>query len=254
MKVIIIEDEKLAADKLEKLLKQLDREISVMARLDSVNKSVQWFNNNPAPDLAFFDIQLADGLSFEIFEKAEVPCPVIFTTAYDEFAIKAFKVNSIDYLLKPVDLEELSASIKKLEKWQNSFHSQQNEKLLYDKMLKMLTNEYKSRFVVKVGEHIRSIPVEETQCFYSMEKATYLQTNTNRHYAIDHTLDQIEALVDPTLFFRINRKYIINLNSIKDIITYTNSRLKVLLENNPENEDLVVSREKVKNFKSWLDR
>jgi DNA-binding LytR/AlgR family response regulator len=252
MNVLIIEDERLAAERLESLVKQYDPKINIVGFCDSVSASVKWFNSNPAPDLAFLDIQLADGLSFEIFEQSIVDCPVIFTTAFDEYAIKAFKVNSIDYLLKPIDLEELSGAIEKFKKTQRP-EAIPKQHQVFDKVLQMLSHNYKQRFVIKVGEHIRSIPVENILYFYSYEKATFLHTSDNRNYVIDYPLEQLESLVDPGLFFRINRKYMIAMNSFEDIIAYSNSRLKVELLHS-DDQDVIVAREKVKEFKNWLDR
>ncbi len=252
MNVLIIEDEKLAAERLKSLIKQYDAEINVVGFCDSISGSVKWFNSNPSPDLAFLDIQLADGLSFEIFDQTIIDCPVIFTTAFDEYAIKAFKVNSIDYLLKPIDLDELSGAIEKFKKTQRPEAIPQQHQV-FDKVLQMLSHNYKQRFVIKVGEHIRSIPVEEILYFYSYDKATYLHTSENRNYVIDYPLEQLENLVDPGLFFRVNRKYIIAMNSFEDIISYSNSRLKVELLHS-DDQDVIVAREKVKEFKNWLDR
>ena len=213
---------------------------------------MEWFNTNPQPDLAFFDIQLADGLSFEIFEETLVPCPIIFTTAFNEYAIKAFKVNSIDYLLKPIDFEELSTAIDKFKR----IRGQQpvvNSQAIFDNVLNMLTDNYKQRFVVKVGERIKSIQVENILYFYSLEKATYLHTSDDRNYVIDYSVEQLENLVDPNKFFRINRKYLVSLVAIDDIISYSNSRLKIELKHNDE-MDAIVAREKVQNFKKWLDK
>ncbi len=255
MKILIIEDEIMAAERLEEMILSLFPNTQVLGQFDSISRTVEWFSSHDAPDLAFFDIQLADGLSFEIFEQANVNCPVIFTTAFDEYALKAFKVNSIDYLLKPIGTDELKAAIDKYK----SIHQQSDAASLQlppdaiDNVMRLLTRQYKSRFVVKVGEHIRSIRIEEIQCFYSMEKATYLQTIDDRHYVMDHSLEQIEALIDPTSFFRVNRKFIIALEGISDIISYSNSRLKVVL-NKPAEEDVIVSREKVKEFKLWLEQ
>ncbi|MBN2174122.1 MAG: response regulator transcription factor [Bacteroidales bacterium] len=252
MKVIVVEDEKMAAEGLIGLIRRVDPEMEVIAQPDSVKKAVEWFNNHPPPDLAFFDIQLADGLSFKIFEKTLVECPVIFTTAYHEYAIRAFKVNSIDYLLKPIDLQDLTNAINKFKK---SYHDpkQKLQPEVFDKVLNLLTNNYKQRFVVKVGEHIRSIPVEDILYFYSQEKATFFHTVDNRNYVIDYSLEQVEELLDPQMFFRINRKYMITIRAIQDIITYSNSRLKTELKNSDDN-DVIVAREKVKDFKKWLDR
>lgn len=252
MNVLIIEDEKLAADRLTSLIKQYDPEIKIVGNCDSVSASVKWFNTKPTPDLAFLDIQLADGLSFEIFDQTIIDCPVIFTTAFDEYAIKAFKVNSLDYLLKPIDLEEISVAIEKFKKTQRPEAIPQQHQV-FDKVLQMLSHNYKKRFVIKVGEHIRSISVEDILYFYSYEKATFLHTSENRNYVIDYPLEQLEGLVDPGLFFRVNRKYMIAMNSFEDIISYSNSRLKVELLHS-DDQDVIVAREKVKEFKNWLDR
>lgn len=253
MRVLIIEDEVMAAERLQELVLESFPDTEILARLDSISRAVEWFASNEPPDLAFFDIQLADGLSFEIFEKASVGCPVIFTTAYDEYALKAFKVNSVDYLLKPIDTDELKAAVVKFrdlhERAEPSIPTSQN----IDEVLRLLTKQYKSRFIVKVGERIKSIPVEEILCFYSMAKASYIQTSDDRHYVMDHSLEQVEELIDPEKFFRVNRKFIIGIDAIADMISYTNSRLKIKLHH-PTEEEIIVAREKVKEFKSWLER
>ncbi|HPE55130.1 MAG TPA: LytTR family DNA-binding domain-containing protein [Bacteroidales bacterium] len=252
MKVLIIEDEKPAAEHIQNLVKRFDTSIEVLGPLDAVRKSVDWFNNNPHPDLVMMDIQLADGLSFEIFEKTVVKCPVIFTTAFNDYAIRAFKVNSVDYLLKPIDFEELT---KAFEKFQNTYQKQDVDKFatLMDQVLNGFNKEFKQRFVIKVGEHIKSVRVEDILYFYSMEKATFLLSNNNHNYVIDYSLEQVEEMVDPGLFFRINRKYLVNIDSIEDIISYSNSRLKLELKNSKDH-DAIVAREKVSAFKKWLDR
>ena len=255
MRIIIIEDEQLAAKRLLELILKYDPEIEILGKFDTVEKSVEWFNSNPSPDLIFMDIQLADGLSFEIFEQSIIKSPIIFTTAYDQYAIKAFKVNSIDYLLKPIDFDELSTAIEKFKNihFEKSTENITPKNLAFDQVLKLLTKEYKTRFVVKVGEHIKSIQVENISCFYSLEKATFLKTTANNNYVLDYSLDQIESLLSPNDFFRVNRKYIINLKEIRDIISYSNSRLKIIL-NLKNDEDIIVSREKVKSFKAWLEK
>jgi DNA-binding LytR/AlgR family response regulator len=253
IRVLIIEDEVMAAEHLQELIQLSFPQTEVVARLESISKAVEWFRNNESPDLAFFDIQLADGLSFEIFEKADVRCPVIFTTAYDEYALKAFKVNSVDYLLKPIDREELKSAIEKYHKHHRDNEVTTSTPQNIEKVLRLLTNQYKTRFVVRVGEHIKSIPTEDIICFYSMAKATYLQTFEDRHYVIDYSLEQIEEIVDPANFFRVNRKFIIQLDAISDMISFTNSRLKVKLQH-PTEEEIIVAREKVKDFKGWLER
>jgi DNA-binding LytR/AlgR family response regulator len=195
------------------------------------------------------DIQLADGLSFEIYEQTIVKTPVIFTTAYDEYALKAFKVNSIDYLLKPIDQHELNNAI---DKFKASNKHKEIPAQVFDNILNSLTKNYKNKFVLKVGEHIKVFTLEDVQCFYSMEKYTFLQNNSGRDYAINYTLDQLEDLLDPAQCFRINRKFIVSFSAISDIISYSNSRLKVKLNSN-ESDDLIVSREKVQDFKKWLE-
>lgn len=252
MKVIVIEDEKLAAERLTDMIHQYDSNIEVVARFDSVKRSVEWFNNQNHPDLAFFDIQLSDGLSFEIFEKTVVNCPVIFTTAFNEYAIRAFKVNSVDYLLKPIDNEELNAAFEKFKK-NYTGNEVDHQQEVFDRVLHLLTNNHKKRFVIKVGEHIRSIATDNILYFYSLEKATFLHTADDHNYVIDYSLEQVEDLVDPARFFKINRKYMITINAIDDIITYSNSRLKIELKHS-DDQDVIVAREKVKQFKSWLDR
>ncbi len=258
MRTLIIEDEKLAADRLANLLQKIDPEIEIIGKTESVRKAVQQFKAGLHPELAFLDIQLADGLSFEIFDQIAVPCPVIFTTAYDEYAIKAFKVNSIDYLLKPIDAEELAASLRKFKQLNVSVVSAPtsvtpNLKLLQKAMQMLGHQPYKNRFVVKVGEHLKSIPVEQIDFFFSLEKATFLQTKENKRFVVDFSLEQLESLLDPQQFFRINRSYLIGLDAIQDIVSYSNSRLKTFLRNSTDT-DVVVSREKVNTFKDWLDR
>lgn len=252
MKVLIIEDEPIAASRLIDLLKKYDKKIEVSAKIASVKKTVKWFNENVEPDLVFMDIQLADGLSFDIFEQVNISCPIIFTTAYDEYAIKAFKVNSVDYLLKPIDFDELTYSIEKYKK--NFNVKSDNASIQYsqiEEVVSMLTNKYKDRFVVKVGVHIKPIETSNILYFHSLQKATYIHTNDNRNYVIDFSLEQIENLVNPKMFFRINRKYIININAINDIVSFSKSRMKINLQDS-DVEDFIVSREKVNKFKNWL--
>lgn len=252
-KVLIIEDEKPAADWLKQLVQKFDPRISVLAIIDTVSGAVEWFQQNPVPDLVFMDIQLADGLSFEIFERTKVLCPVIFTTAYEEYAIKAFKVNSVDYLLKPISYNELEAAFQKFgNKVQGLQTTPEVTIELLNKVKEMLRKQYKTRFVIKVGEHLKSITVEEILFFYSLEKATYLCTADFKTYLVDYSLDRISEMVDEHRFFRINRKYILSNQSIADIIVYSNSRLKIKLKK-PGEESIIVSRDKVPAFKEWLD-
>lgn len=251
--VLIIEDEPQAAQRLQTLIEDLIPGITILAKIDSVEKSVKWIQGNASPDLIFMDIQLADGVSFQIFDQCEVKSPVIFTTAFDEYALKAFKVNSIDYILKPVDKDDLERAIKK-------FHSLTQRDGTSNKMLesigaavKMLTRKYKTRFVLKVGEHLKSIEVIDILFFFSLEKATFAKLGDGRKHILDFTLDQLEVALDPQNFFRINRKYIVSTSSIQDMVSHTNSRLKLILKTSDDN-DIIVSRERVQEFKDWLDR
>ncbi|OEK06939.1 LytR/AlgR family response regulator transcription factor [Roseivirga misakiensis] len=252
MKVLIVEDESMAAKRLVTLLEKLDSNIEILAKLDSVKRAVAWLKENEA-DLLFFDIQLADGLSFEILDQVQVNAPIIFTTAFDEYAIQAFKLNSVDYLLKPIDPEELEHALNKYEERFKSEESPQVNMTLIEQAVQMMTKKYKERFVVKIGEHIRTLPVSETAFFFSQEKATYLQTTENKRFIIDYTMEQVEQLVDPERFFRINRKYLVSLDAVNDIVTYSNSRLRLIL-NGSDEMDAIVSRDKVQIFKRWLDK
>ncbi|MBN1183605.1 MAG: response regulator transcription factor [Bacteroidales bacterium] len=249
MNCLIIEDEDAAAKRLNGLINKYDPSIEITGGIQSVEQAVKWLNTHPSPDLIFMDIQLADGLSFEIFEQTIVKTPVIFTTAYDEYALKAFKVNSVDYLLKPIDYNELSNAI---DKFKGSNSTTNIPVQVFDSILHSLTKNYKNKFVLKVGEHIRVFIIDDIQCFYSMEKYTFLQNHEGRDYALSYSLDQLEGLLDPARFYRINRKYIISSTAIKDIISYSNSRLRVKLNAN-DSDDLIVSREKVQDFKQWLE-
>jgi len=250
---LIIEDEKPASRRLVRIIGQVEPGADILGVIPSVEKATNWLLKNPPPDVIFMDIQLEDGLCFEIFEQCDIQTPVIFTTAFDEYTLKAFKVNSIDYLLKPIDEEELGDAIQKYKQLHKSDDDSGISSGSIDQVLKLLSSQYKSRFVVRVGERIRSIPVEEIQCFYSMEKANYIQTTADRHYTIDYSLEQVESLIDPQMFFRVNRKYIVALDAIKEIISHSNSRLRVVLFHKTEG-DIIVAREKVKPFKLWLER
>jgi DNA-binding LytR/AlgR family response regulator len=254
-KALIIEDEKPAAEHLQRLINQVDIKIDVIIIISSVDEALQWFDNSPLPDLIFLDVQLSDGLSFEIFNHVNITCPVIFTTAYEEYAIKAFKVNSIDYLLKPIGIDDLKNAINKFTSFNYNFINTYNQTLRYkvDNVMKLLTNNYKSRFVVNVGMHIKSIEVEKINLFYSLEKSTFLLDNTGKSYDIDYSLEQIEKLTDPKQFFRISRKYIANINAIADIISYTSSRLKLKIACS-DDDDILVSRSKLADFRRWLER
>tara|TARA_R110001632_G_scaffold66891_2_gene157305 strand:+ start:22535 stop:23293 length:759 start_codon:yes stop_codon:yes gene_type:complete len=252
MNVIIIEDEKPAARRLSRMLNELGIEAEVM--LHSVEESLNWFQNNTHPDLIFLDIQLSDGLSFEIFEEVTVDSAIIFTTAYDEYALKAFKLNSVDYLLKPIDEDELKIAV---EKYKNQQPKESNLQVNIDDIRKLLINpidrKFKKRFTIKIGQHIKIIHVDEIECFYSENKATYIHTTSNRNYLIDGSLEHWQEQLDPESFYRVNRTFMVHINSIKDIIAYSNSRLKLILQTFSDTE-IIVSRERVKDFKNWIDR
>lgn len=251
MNVLIIEDEPQAAQQLERLIAWIEPAAQVLAKLDTVKRSVQWLRENPPPALIFMDVQLADGISFSIFEQCAVSAPIIFTTAYDAYALKAFKVNSLDYLLKPVDKDELAAAIDKF-KAQNRPGDAGLLRSI-EQTMQMLTRRYKARFVIKVGEHLRTVETDQIGYLYSQEKTTFCVTADGRHHVLDHSLEQLEDMLDPTRFFRINRKYFVASAAIVDIIQYTNSRLRLVLKGSAD-KDVIVARERVQEFKRWLDR
>ena len=250
MNIIIIEDEKPAARLLQRKVEKLGLQVNQM--LHSVEESINWFHSNPHPDLIFLDIQLSDGLSFEIFEAIDIKSAVIFTTAYDEYALRAFKLNSIDYLLKPIDEEDLETAISK---YKNQFQKSSIASLDFEMIKKMLINpidrEYKKRFTIKMGQQLKMINIDEVECFFSENKGTYLHTFDNRDYLLDNTLEQLETELNPEDFYRVSRKFIIPMKAIKEIQLYSNSRLKVILPTYKEDE-VIVSREKVGDFKTWL--
>jgi DNA-binding LytR/AlgR family response regulator len=264
MKAIIIEDEELAAEGLSISLKRVEADIEILAVLDSVKTAVAWLKSNPAPDLAFLDIQLADGLSFEIFEQTPINCPVIFTTAYDEYALRAFRVNSIDYLLKPIGTDDLKRTFEKLrilkgETSSSSLPPQYLSQDLIKQVMAIATQQvkapqYKTRFMIKIGEHLQTFPVEDIDFLMGENKIVWLYHKNGRKYIVDYTLDQLEDLLEPNRFFRLNRQFIASIETIKDVISYSNSRLKIVFQNPPNKEDIIMSREKVEAFKSWLGK
>lgn len=250
MNIIIIEDEKPAARLLQRKVEKLGLNVNTL--LHSVEESVDWFSKNEHPDLIFLDIQLSDGLSFEIFEKVAIKSAVIFTTAYDEYALKAFKLNSIDYLLKPIDEDDLEIAV---DKFKSRTQKPESLQLDFEQIKRMLSNPiektYKSRFTVKIGQHLKVITTEEIECFFSENKGTYIHTTDNRDYLIDTTLEVLENEMSPKDFYRVSRKFIVPLKSIKEIVLYSNSRLKVILPTYKDDE-VIVSREKVSDFKEWI--
>jgi DNA-binding LytR/AlgR family response regulator len=278
MLALVVEDEPLAARRLTALLQKHVAPLTLLGPAESVAQAVALLQAGPAPEVLFLDIHLADGLSFELFEQVEVRCPVIFTTAYDQYALRAFKVNSVDYLLKPIDETELVAAIAKLrqrigaEKPDFSIKSSVSSTkevaptavldaatlaaLVQQLRQPAPTANYKAQFVVRVGEHLKVVPVEQVAYFFSLEKTTLLQSTDGRKYVVDYTMEQLETLLDPAHFFRLNRAYLAQQAAIADIIHYTNSRLQTILKPAPPESEgpVLVSREKVSVFKSWLDR
>ena len=249
MKIIILEDETRAANHFGRLLAKVAPNMTVLAKIESVRDGIKYLQNNPEPELIFSDIQLADGLSFEIFKQVAVCCPIIFTTAYDHYAIEAFKTNGIDYLLKPIEEERLKQAIEKAKHFSPG--------LVLEKLLSITnsTSEkaYKSRFMVKVGDKIKSVPVEEILVFFSQEKASFIRTSDAHTYCIDYALDQLEPMLDPEKYFRINRKYIVSIGACTNILAWTNSRLRLKIDG-IDDSDIIVARERVQEFKNWLDR
>jgi len=249
LKTLIIEDEKPAARRLNRML--LKNNIKPLAILHSVAASIEWLSNNPNPELIFLDIQLSDGLSFEIFDEVVVDSAIIFTTAYDEYALKAFKLNSVDYLLKPLDADELSEAIKKFISNQKRSEGSVSDFEKIKALLYTTKQQFKQRFTTQVGQHLKMIETSSVSCFYSEDSLTYIVVNTGKSYLIDMSLEDVLIVLDPTKFFRVNRKFIINIAAIDDIISYTNSRLQLKIGNFKE-LPIIVSREKVKDFKKWI--
>ena len=250
MRVIIFEDEKLASERLIQLLKQIKPEAEVLTSIKSVEAGTLWLQNHDEPELIISDIQLLDGTSFEIFEQVKVNCPVIFTTAYDDFAIKAFEVNSVDYLLKPIQKEKLEKAIDKYENQKGN-----SSELNLEKIQELLQGEptYKSRFLVKLGQRIKAIPVEKIAYFYSRDKLTYLVGFDGQKLPVDQTLEELDTLLNPTHYFRVNRKFLVHFDAVSDIHPYFKGRVKLELEPTIH-EDIVVSSEKTPVFKKWLDQ
>lgn len=255
MKVVIIEDEKPAAEKLEKMLREYDPNTEVLAVLGSVEQSVRWISEASVdPDIYFLDIELADGISFDIFEHIEINKPVIFVTAYNDYAIQAFRLNSIDYLLKPLNYKDLYRSLEKIKSFRENLPANK-ERLQYDELSRVLlqmNKNYKNRFLVKVGDHLKSVKTENIQLFYAEGRTVYLITSKQNKYIIDYTLEELIKHLNPELFFRPNRSFIININAISDVVVYSNSRLLIELHQ-PFEKEIIVSRDKVAQLKTWFE-
>lgn len=245
MTAIIIEDEPLAAQELEKILKELAPDISIVARLDSVRESVGWLRANRV-DLIFSDIHLGDGQSFEIFKQVEVKAPVVFITAYDEYAIQAFKSQGIDYILKPFDRADIEATLQKVRTWFGTSGPKEE---------RLTVTASQERFLVQLGNKMKSVPVSEIAYFMADGKYLMLYTFDGSGYVVDHTIAGIEERLDPKAFFRINRKFIVNFSAIREMIRYSNSRIRIVLSPlPPESIEAIVSSERIREFKEWLNR
>lgn len=253
MNIVIVEDEQPAAKRLAKLVRAQRAIVNVMANIESVKEAVSYFSSEALPDLVFMDIQLADGLSFDIFRKVDLQVPVIFTTAYDQYMLNAFKVNSIDYLLKPIDEEELEQALNKFDRLKREQVNTVLSKPIIDQLFGHLQQpNYKKRFLIKSGQQISYLPTEKIRYFFSDEGIVQAKSIEGRKFIIDFTLDQLEQLLDPDNFFRVNRKFIIHVESIKKVYPFFNSRLKINVIPSTDME-IIVSRDRVSNFKRWLD-
>jgi len=253
MKVVIIEDEAFAALRLKKMIHDFNPEIQILAELESVAESVKWFKSNPEPDLIFLDIHLEDDLSFAIFDQVNISSAVIFTTAFDEYAIKAFKLKSIDYLLKPIVHEELAAALKKYEQYSGLHQNSVDLQSLYN-LLTGSDKKYRERFSISVGTKIKMVEVTDIAYFFVLDKGVYLRTKQGHTYNIDFTLDKLEEMLNPSTFFRINRKYLVNISSIANMVTWSRSRVKLELDPKTDEEfDTVVSVDRSAAFKNWLN-
>lgn len=254
MKALIIEDEYPAAERLTKLIYKADATIEITTVLESIEAAKRWFASHPAPDLIFSDIQLSDGLSFVIFEEIDIKSPIIFTTSYDEYAIKAFKVKSIDYLLKPIKPYELVAAIEKFKETQVAFSANDYTLKMQSLLdsLPMAGRKYKTRFLVQQQDQLLPIPQEKIAYFFTANEMVCLVRNDNRQFLVDYTLEELEKLLNPSYFFRLNRQYIASLPAVQKIHTYFNGKLKLELHPEPSH-DILISREKAPFFKEWME-
>lgn len=253
MKVVIVEDEHLAASKLEKMILKYDSEIEILEKLESVESAILWLKNNNSPDLIFLDIQLTDGTSFDIIKEVELNCPAIFTTAYDQYALKAFELQSIDYLIKPISQEMLEKSIEKFKKMKDSLSSKNIDYSHILKAVKSVGKEYKLRFLVKTGSVMKSIGVMDIAYFYSEDKLVFIKTKSDQKFVIGESLDELERVLNPLDFFRINRKYILNFDVIQKAHPHFNGRLKIEFKPSPD-EDIYISNRRATPFKEWMDK
>ncbi len=252
MNILIVENEIPAADKLVRILKKIDKSITILGVIETVEETINRLQEKPQPDLILMDIQLDDGLCFEIFETINVDTPVIFTTAYDEYTLKAFKVNSVDYLLKPVDEELLKSALGKYKKLYNV--DKDSFKRDFRQLINEFRNQYKSRFLIKTGEKYRSVSVSEISHFHICERNVFLNDYKGKDYGVDYSLEQVQSMLDPRKFFRINRECIVNIDAIALMYRYSSARLQLTLKNKEKEDTFIVSRDKVGQFKRWIDK
>ncbi len=248
MKILIIEDESPAARRLIKLIQELEPHAEILGPLDSVESCLKWLESNPTPDLLLMDIQLSDGLSFEIFEHHQIPAPIIFTTAYDEYALRAFQVNSIDYLLKPIDPEALAKSLKKLDQIRSSQQQPEWQRIVED----LKPKQYKSRFLFKKGDGYIPVPASDIHFFHAREKMVMAQVSDGKQFLVDKTLDQLESELNPEHFYRANRSFIIAQQAVTELRNSFNGKLKLSLVKQPADTEISISRDKAADFKQWL--
>jgi len=253
MKILVVEDEPLAGEKIISYLHQLLPDGEVSGPIASVSEGVAWLETNDSPDVIISDIMLSDGLCFDIYSALNTKCPIIFTTAYDEYAIRAFEVNSIDYLLKPISKDKLEASLQKISGVAERKDRDDVDFKKLAELLQMSNKTYKSRFLVKIGLKIKAVPTNKIAYFFTQDKLSYIVSHQNDKFPVDHSLEEIDEMLDPKDFFRINRKYIVHIDAVREIHPYFKGRLK--LELRPEvAEDIVISSEKTPAFKAWLDQ
>jgi two-component system, LytTR family, response regulator LytT len=252
MTVLLIEDEMLAAERLSLIIKQYDSTIIILDVIESVESAVEWLSTKAHPDLLMVDIHLADGHSFEIFKKVAVKKPIIFTTAYDQYALDAFQLFSIDYILKPITALALASAINKYKLLSNNFVPEDYGTVLQD-VKDNFTTQYKNRFLAKVGQRLFFVAVNDVAYFLADNKIVYLVTNEGKKYIVNITMEKLETMLDPIHFFRANRKFMVHANSIEQVRPYDNNRLLVIIKDIPALEEIIISREKVSDFKTWAD-
>lgn len=251
MRVLIVEDEIAAARRLPRILLEIEPSAQILGITDSVSSTVEWIKSNPEPDLILLDIHLADGVSFKIFNQVKVKCPIIFTTAFDQYAIQAFKLNSVDYLLKPINPEDLRFSLNKFKEKQSPSNNFDFEKILAE--IRKPQQDYQQRFVVQFADKLKAIEIDSVAYFMAMEKSVFLVSTDNHRYAIDYTMEKLETVLNPKSFFRVNRKFIVSFKSIKNMYFYSKSRVKLEL-NPPVDSEVIVSTERSSDFKEWLNQ